>query len=159
MDKSIRDAPRASDATPILSVRPNAGITKAKRKQKALTKGQRRRQEKGLARAEVVQDQMAKKVNDASKRVKKRRERKGVWDEVNGTNNFAQLNAMLDDDVEKEGGEWVEDDMEEVEEDKAGIPHTARSNASDSNMVIVDRTVVASIPAMDDEIDEVDKIT
>lgn len=66
---------------------------------------------------------------------------------------------MLDDDVEKEGGEWVEDDMEEVEEDKAGIPHTARSNASDSNMVIVDRTVVASIPAMDDEIDEVDKIT
>ncbi|KIW33524.1 hypothetical protein, variant 2 [Cladophialophora immunda] len=147
VDKSIRDAPRASDATPILAARPNSGVTKAKRKQKPLSRGQRRRHEKGLARAEKVQDQFERKIEDASHRLKKRRERKGMWDEVNGTNKFDRLKAALGDEADQNEDEW--EDMEETK------------------LVVVDRTAPAPAAPLppatttltQEEEDEADKIT
>ncbi|KIY03985.1 uncharacterized protein Z520_00677 [Fonsecaea multimorphosa CBS 102226] len=171
VDKSIRDAPRASDATPILAARPNSGITKAKKKQKPLSRGQRRRHEKGLARAEMVQDQHARKIEDASQRLKKRRERKGMWEEVNGTNNkFVTLMAAIGDDAEQNGEEdgWEdEDNMEEVDIEGGRVKDIENSatTISKTKLVVVDRTAPAAAAprapttATQEEEDEADKIT
>jgi hypothetical protein len=84
LDKSLKSAPRATDATPVLAARPNAGISKTKRKQKPMKRGQRARQEKGLARAEAVMDQLEKKKALSQVKLKRVRGRRAVWDEVNG---------------------------------------------------------------------------
>ncbi|KIX08744.1 uncharacterized protein Z518_03401 [Rhinocladiella mackenziei CBS 650.93] len=158
VDESLRDAPRASDATPILSARPNGGVTKLKRKQKSLTRGQRRRHEKGLARAEVVLDQLAKKVDDASSRLRRRRERKSMWDEVNGTAKFDKMKVILSDNTEQvDGDEWEDEAMEAVKSEAkvvedVNVPTTAAA----TKLVVVDRTTSAP---MTDEEDEADKIT
>ncbi|EXJ55895.1 hypothetical protein A1O7_08826 [Cladophialophora yegresii CBS 114405] len=154
VDKSIKQAPRASDVTPLLAARPNGGVTKSKKKQKPLTRGQRQRQERVLARAEVVQDQMSKKVEDAAGRLKKRRERKCMWDEVNGSvNKFEKLKTLGDEVDEEEKDEW--EDMEEVDERADNLPGTA-----DTHLVVVDRTAhsLAAAPTAAED-DEVDKIT
>lgn len=82
-DKSITDAPRASDATPVLKPYHGAGIQK-KTKKKQLSHAQRMRHEKGLARAEAVQAQLEVKVEEAKSRLKKRQSRRALWDDVNG---------------------------------------------------------------------------
>ncbi|KIW64486.1 hypothetical protein PV04_09415 [Phialophora macrospora] len=152
VDKSIKQAPRASDATPILATRPNSGVTKSKKKQKPLTKGQKRRQERGLARAEIVQDRMSRKVEDAAGRLKKRRERKGMWDEVNGSvNKFDKLKGLVDDVGEEEKDDW--EDMEEVDDGADNL-----SGMADTQLLVVDRTTHAHAPALTED-DEVDKIT
>ncbi|KIW33522.1 hypothetical protein, variant 1 [Cladophialophora immunda] len=166
VDKSIRDAPRASDATPILAARPNSGVTKAKRKQKPLSRGQRRRHEKGLARAEKVQDQFERKIEDASHRLKKRRERKGMWDEVNGTNKFDRLKAALGDEADQNEDEW--EDMEEVSNDGGRVKDIGNlTTISKTKLVVVDRTAPAPAAPLppatttltQEEEDEADKIT
>ncbi|KAK6384534.1 uncharacterized protein PV06_08683 [Exophiala oligosperma] len=158
VDKSLREAPRASSPTPLLAPRPNSGVTKAKRKQKPLTKGQRRRHEKGLARAEVVQAQLSKKVDDAGSRSKKRRDRKKLWDDVNsGASNFDKMKAILGENADDENEEWVDEDMEANMTDVKMVEGVrVPAFAPATKLVIVDRT--ASAPTTDAE-DEVDKIT
>ncbi|OAP62869.1 hypothetical protein AYL99_02096 [Fonsecaea erecta] len=168
IDKSIKDAPRASDATPVLAARPNSGVTKAKRKQKPLSRGQRRRHEKGLARAEMVQDQFARKVEDASHRLKKRRERKGMWEDVNGTTNkFGTLMAALGDtaDQNEEDG-WEDEAMQESNTESGGVKHVENlTTFSKTKLVVVDRTASTAAAAptsttmTQEEEDEADKIT
>lgn len=153
------DAPRASAPTPLLAARPNSGVTKAKKKQKPLTKGQRRRHEKGLARAEVVQDQLFKKADDASSKSKKRRDRKKLWDDVNsGASKFDKTKAILGENVDDaENEEWVDEDMgDNMTDVKMMEGVRVPASAPATKMVIVDRT--ASAPTTDVE-DEVDKIT
>ncbi|EXJ63342.1 uncharacterized protein A1O5_11663 [Cladophialophora psammophila CBS 110553] len=161
VDKSLKDAPRASDATPILSARPNSGITKAKRKQKPLSRGQRRRHERGLARAEMVQDQFARKIEDASHRLRKRRERKGIWEEVNGTDKFDKLTAILG---QQDG--WVDEDMKEVKSDGGHVKDVENLHTvSETKLLVVDRTAPTAALALtttattQEEEDEADKIT
>ncbi|KIW21567.1 hypothetical protein PV08_02147 [Exophiala spinifera] len=159
VDKSLIEAPRASGSTPLLAPRPNSGVTKAKKKQKPLTKGQRRRQEKGLARAEVVQDQLSKKVDDAGSRLKKRRDRKKLWDDVNSSaSNFDKMKAILGenaDDAEDDG--WVDEEMEDSMNDVKIVEGVrVPVSAPATKLVVVDGT--ASAPTTDVE-DEVDKIT
>jgi hypothetical protein len=97
-----------------------------------------------------VQDQLARKVEDAAGRLKKRRERKGMWDEVNGgTNKFAQLAALVDEPGGEDKNEW--EDMEDVEDENL----SAKSNAK---LVVVDRTAQAPPPPPPGQ-DEADKIT
>ncbi|EXJ84031.1 hypothetical protein A1O3_04698 [Capronia epimyces CBS 606.96] len=161
VDKSLKDTPRASDATPILSAHPNGGVTKPKRKQKQLTRGQRKRHEKELARAQAVQDHLAKKVNDATVKLKKRRERKGVWDEVNSTTKFEQTRAILDEATDQpEGSEWEDEVMEEVDivqqSDLKIIEGSfLPSKTPASKLVVVDRTVSAHATDVEDEADKI----
>mgnify|MGYP002379597527 CR=1 FL=1 len=54
----------------VLAERANAGVTKKKSKQKSKSRAQRLRQEKGLERAEIVMDQLEKKVASSVKRAK-----------------------------------------------------------------------------------------
>ncbi|KAJ9613531.1 hypothetical protein H2200_003473 [Cladophialophora chaetospira] len=153
VDESIKQAPRASDATPILSARPGSGITKSKKKQKPLTRGQRRRQERGVAMAEVVQDRMARKVEDSAGRLKKRRERKGMWDEVNGSvNKFDRLKGLGDEAEGDEKDEW--EDMEDVDERAVGVNDTENlPEIADTKLVVVDRTAHAPPTRTEDETD------
>ena len=67
-------APRAEPTVlqrdSILSERANAGVTKKQSKPKSLTRAQRKRQQKGMDRAEMVIDQLEVKVNQSVKRGK-----------------------------------------------------------------------------------------
>jgi len=83
-DKSLKEAPRASDATPVLAPYRGAGIQK-KQKKKHMTHAQRVRHEKDLAKAEATQDRLHMKVEDAKSRLKKRQGRRALWDEVNNS--------------------------------------------------------------------------
>lgn len=80
VDKSLRSAPRAESTViqreSVLSERANSGVTKKQPKAKALSKAQRQRQQKGMEKAEMVVDQLEKKVDRSltrGKSVKARR--------------------------------------------------------------------------------------
>lgn len=84
-----------------------------------------------------------------------------MWDEVNGTTNFDKLKAVMGENMdEKDGDEWVDDAMEEVEdgmvdrnaEDGVDIPVTA----SETKLLVVGRP--APPPTIEEE-DDADKIT
>jgi len=85
-DKSLKEAPRASDATPALAPYRGAGIQK-KAKKKQLTHTQRVRHEKDLAKGEANQARLDMKVAEAKSRLKKRQGRRALWDEVNTSSN------------------------------------------------------------------------
>ncbi|KAK5200352.1 hypothetical protein LTR99_009151 [Exophiala xenobiotica] len=156
VDKSVKNAPRASDATPVLAARPASGVTKSKSKQKPLTRGQRRRHEKGLARAEVVQDRLSKKADEAVSKLKKIRDRAKLWDDVNtGATKFDKVKAVVGENID--GDEWVDEEMDDSAPnvkivEGVQLPVTAPA----TKLVVVDRT--ASAPTTDME-DEIEKIT
>ena len=115
-----------------------------------------------MARAEVVQDQMNRKSADAAGRLKKIRERKGMWDEVNGsTNKFDKLKSLVaEEEDENEQDEW--EDMEEVEDDKAPTKSSGSAPAAaDTDLFVVDRTAMAPVPitTTTNPTDETDLIT
>lgn len=93
----------------------NSGIHK-KRKHKQVTRGQRVRREKGLSRAEAVQDQLGSKIADSKFRLKKRQGRKALWDDINSTSKDEARKAikgpgrfdMLKDDDETENDPILE---------------------------------------------------
>lgn len=62
IDKSLTSLPRP-ETPQVLAAHVNSGVTKKKSKSKAKTRAQRLRQEKDMQRAEVVMDQMEKKVS------------------------------------------------------------------------------------------------
>ncbi len=143
IDRSLKEAPRASDATPVLAARPNGGITKAKKKVKPMKRGQRARQERGLARAEVVMDRLAKKVDSVQSREKKRRERRAIWEDVNDASKEEKRKTpkLLVGPTESDREEWedepraYEGDTEMKVMDGVQVPATAGSK-----LVVVDRT-------------------
>jgi hypothetical protein len=109
--------------------------------------------------AETVQGRMARKVEDAKTRVKKRRERKGLWEEVN--NKFELLKSIEKDDSQEDeegGGEWVDEDMADTEIIVKPIPIEKLPMIGETRMVVVDRTASAT-PARAVEEDHVDVIT
>ncbi|RMZ90375.1 hypothetical protein DV736_g2417, partial [Chaetothyriales sp. CBS 134916] len=82
-DKSLKEVDRA-DTGAILHLRHNAAGAIGKRQKTApMKRGQRARQERALARAETVMDQLENKVEGARSRVKKRKDRRAQWEEVN----------------------------------------------------------------------------
>ncbi|KIV93308.1 hypothetical protein PV10_04532 [Exophiala mesophila] len=161
-DKSLKDGPRASDATPMLSAKPYAGITKAKKKQKQLTRGQRKRQERGLDRAVVVQDQLVKKVGDAQKRQKKIRERAGLWEDTNGRiNPFDKLasNAFAEENNDDHGGSWEDEEMDEVQDGTTDVKIVngvkLPASAAITQLVVVDRTASGHNTDTDNDLDNI----
>lgn len=74
VDKSLATVPRLESEViqrdSILADRANAGVTKKQAKPKPKSRSQRFRQQKGLERAEIVIDQLEKKVAGSVKRGK-----------------------------------------------------------------------------------------
>lgn len=139
----MKETARASGANPILAARPNGGVTKAKKKAKPMKRGQRARQERGLARAEVVMDRLAKKVDTVQSREKRRRDRRAIWEEVNDASKeekrkTPRLPIGL---TESDNEEWedepqpYEGDTEMKVVDGVQVPATAGSK-----LLVVDRT-------------------
>lgn len=75
VEKSLTSLPRP-DTPQIPAAHVSSGITKKKSKSKPKSRAQRLRQEKGLERAEIIMDQLEKKVNksiEKSKVINRRR--------------------------------------------------------------------------------------
>ncbi|RFU30098.1 hypothetical protein B7463_g6255, partial [Scytalidium lignicola] len=86
-DKSLKDVkPPAESKTyrpSVLAVHQSAGISKKKNNGRALSAKARRRQEKGLDRAEVVMDRTEKKVEKSKGKARTIQERAKGWEELN----------------------------------------------------------------------------
>ena len=148
------------------ATRTNAGVQKSKKRNRSKkSKSQKIRQEKGLARAEVVMEQLEKKVDGVKKRMRKRNARKGTWDEVNGTVTGTGREERRKA-VQGEAGMEVDDDSKW--EDEAADQTRLASNGEKK---IVDGVILPAAAAtttfevvdrgasVNDTDDEVDKIT
>jgi hypothetical protein len=104
----------------------------------------------------VVQDRLAKKVDDSQVRLKKIRERKSVWDEANsGATALDKMKSVLNQDVDEMDGDGWED--EEMEESEAKVVDSVKlpAFASATKMVIVDRTTSSHNTDAEDDIDNI----
>ncbi|KAI9794912.1 MAG: hypothetical protein M1833_007359 [Piccolia ochrophora] len=86
-DKSLKTAkpPEESlDYRPsVLAIHQGAGVTKKTKRGRALSTKQRKRQQKGLERAELVIDRTEKKILKSVGRGKTTKARRAAWDELN----------------------------------------------------------------------------
>lgn len=89
----MKDAPRASDATPVLAPYHGAGVHK-KTKNKRLSRTQRIRHDRGIQRGQEVQDQMQVKVADAKSRLRQRQGRRALWEDIN-TNSSEEVRKAI----------------------------------------------------------------
>jgi hypothetical protein len=103
---------------------------------------------------------MKQKVQDIAGRLKKRRERKGMWEEVNGSaNKFDKLRGLPGDEADgSEKDEW--EDMEEVEDNSVPLNGVGElPGIADTKLVVVDRTAAAPGLTTTEDADEIDQIT
>ncbi|PGH03552.1 hypothetical protein GX51_03977 [Blastomyces parvus] len=126
----LKSLPRAEPIPTIkphvLSAQHNAGITK-RSKSKQLTRAQRRRQEKGMERAEFVMDKTEKKIAKSLGKGRVVKERRSTWEEMNQKALAALGNVV--------SGGGDEDNTEIMDEDSASkgtstLPTTADSKHS-----------------------------
>ncbi|EDN05891.1 Alb1 superfamily domain-containing protein [Histoplasma capsulatum] len=93
----------------ILSAQHNAGITK-KSKSKQITRAQRKRQEKGLERAELIMDRTEKKIAKSMGKAKVVKERRSTWDDMNRKALAVPGKVVSGGDVD--GAEAMDEDAE-----------------------------------------------
>ena len=146
-DKSLKDVERTADGTSALHARSNPGINKVQRKKKKqMKRGQRARQERGLEKAEIVMDRLEKKVTGSQSKLKKRKDRAALWDEINEASKEEKRKtpnwSVLNDDQEM-NGEW-ENEVEGVDTgmkivDNIELP----ASAAATKLIVVDRTASA----------------
>ncbi|PGH03233.1 hypothetical protein AJ79_07428 [Helicocarpus griseus UAMH5409] len=119
-DKSLASVPRpeptATVKPHILSAQHNSGINK-KSKPKHMTRAQKRRQEKGLERAELVMDRTEKKVAKSVGRGKTVQARRATWEELNQKVLAAQSKTAST-------AEGMEDDADAMDEDDSKATST-----------------------------------
>ncbi|KAL1966884.1 hypothetical protein VTN77DRAFT_3849 [Rasamsonia byssochlamydoides] len=148
LDKSLTSLPRAETAIPVPVTHTNAGVSKKKPKSKAKTRAQRLRQQKGIERAEVVMDQLEKKVAKSVGKGKKVKARKINWDDLN-----SKLSKTTENQQGTEGPD-VNDSM--VDDDQpmtSAAPEKALSVFT--NVPAVNNDMVADEPEKLDEEDEI----
>ncbi|GAD99951.1 hypothetical protein ANI_1_714124 [Paecilomyces variotii No. 5] len=109
LDKSLISLPRP-ETPQIPSTHVNSGITKKKSKSKPKTRAQRLRQEKGLERAEIVMDQLEKKVNKSLERGRSINRRKVDWEDLNRKSNRFTAALEVENDGQEEQDNAMEDD-------------------------------------------------
>ncbi|KAF7586035.1 hypothetical protein BBP40_009652 [Aspergillus hancockii] len=101
VDKSLTSLPRAQETTlqrdSVLSDRANAGVSKKQSKPKAMSRVQRARQQKGIERAEMVLDQLEKKVEKSVKREKNVKARRGDWEDLNCKSTVTMFQNLKDE--------------------------------------------------------------
>jgi hypothetical protein len=109
-----------------------------------------------------VQDQRAKKVDGATSRLKKRKDRAGIWEEINGNAQFDKMKSVLAQTTDEKGGgdEWVDEAMEEVEDSSRVDTKIVQGTqlpaiAAGTTLVVVDRTAPSSTTDMDDEVTKI----
>ncbi|KAI9740266.1 MAG: hypothetical protein M1834_004844 [Cirrosporium novae-zelandiae] len=121
VNKSQRSLEAPEDSA---AVRPHVlaahhGDAIKKKKSKRETRQQRLRREKGLERAEIVMDQLEKKVAKSVVKEKTIKARRANWQELNGT---TRLHKKHSKSTDIEDMQWEEDDA--VTEPAREIAHT-----------------------------------
>jgi hypothetical protein len=121
LDKSLKDVkpPETKTQRPsVLAIHQGAGISKkSKNGRKAVLSAKaKRRQEKGMDRAEAVMDKKEKKVEKSKGKARTVQERAKAWDELNKRMlaKKAREEALALEKLEKEN--WVDEDEEKMED-------------------------------------------
>ncbi|OXV08513.1 hypothetical protein Egran_03724 [Elaphomyces granulatus] len=87
LDKSLTSLPRPergiAKPTSFFSSHANAGVLKKRLKPRAASRTQRLRQQRGMERAEIVTDQMEKKIAKCFGKAKTVKVRKAAWEDLN----------------------------------------------------------------------------
>ncbi|KAA8652723.1 hypothetical protein EYZ11_005696 [Aspergillus tanneri] len=113
VDKSLTSLPRAQETAlqrdSILSDRVNSGVTKKQSKPKTKSRSQLRKQQKGIERAEIVLDQLEKKVSRSVGRAKTVKARRAEWEDLNRKSSVSKFQA-LDDTEGNDGDDAMIDD-------------------------------------------------
>jgi hypothetical protein len=116
-DKSLKDVKPPTETKShrpsILAVHQGAGVSKKSKngRKSVLSAKARRRQERGLDRAEAVMDKKEKKVEKSKGRAKTVQERSKTWDELN-----KRMLAKKEREEALEKENWV-DDVADMQED------------------------------------------
>lgn len=141
LDKSLKDVkpPETKAQRPsVLAIHQGAGISKkSKNGRKAVLSAKaKRRQEKGMDRAEAVMDKKKKKVEKSKGKARTVQERAKAWDELNKKMlaKKAKEEALA---LEKEKENWVDEDdgepeadgMQDIEVEDASMAQPAVSEA------------------------------
>ncbi|KAI5294150.1 hypothetical protein KEM52_004608 [Ascosphaera acerosa] len=110
-DKSLESVPRADDRPAALNAHKNAGVTK-KSKEKRMTRAQKRRQQRGIARAAEVIEKTETKVEKSKARASTVQERRAAWEQVNviKKKDDKKVGAIVAVSAEKEGDQDMEDE-------------------------------------------------
>ncbi|KAK2801510.1 hypothetical protein FQN50_007726 [Emmonsiellopsis sp. PD_5] len=125
LDKSLTNLPRPEPThrPAILSAQHNAGISK-KSKSKQMTRAQKKRQEKGLERAEIVMDKTETKVAKSMGRGRVVKARSAPWEELNEKALAAQTKHLSRDDAD------IDDAMDEDEQKQTSSRPATKSSKS-----------------------------
>lgn len=126
LDKSLKDLKPPQDIKKqrpsVLAIHQGAGVTKKKNGRKTVLSAKaKRRQEKGMDRAEAIMDKTEKKVQKSKGRARTVQERAKGWEELN-RKMLAQKEEEEALALEKEN--WVDeesDGMEEVEAENTPV--------------------------------------
>ncbi|CZR56974.1 uncharacterized protein PAC_06863 [Phialocephala subalpina] len=138
LDKSLKDLKPPQDTKKqrpsVLAIHQGAGVTKKKNGRKTVLSAKaKRRQERGMDRAEAVMDKTEKKVLKSKGKARTVQERAKNWEELN-KNMLAQ--KAKDEVLTLEKENWVDEDGED-EEDMEDAPATETMTAE---------TIAQSIP-------------
>ncbi|KAJ9298465.1 hypothetical protein DTO271G3_3432 [Paecilomyces variotii] len=109
VEKSLTSLPRP-DTPQIPAAHVSSGITKKKSKSKPKSRAQRLRQEKGLERAEIIMDQLEKKVTKSIEKSKVINRRRADWDELNRKSNRFTAALVVENDDQEELDDAMDDD-------------------------------------------------
>lgn len=119
LDKSIKDIkpPREpKERASVLAVHQGAGVTKKSKngRKSVLSTKAKRRQEKGLDRAEAVMDKKETKIEKSRGRARTVQERAKNWEELNKK---MLAKKARDEALALEKENWVDEEDDEMEED------------------------------------------
>ncbi|KAI9816874.1 MAG: hypothetical protein M1827_001519 [Pycnora praestabilis] len=124
LDKSLtstKPPPESANQRPsVLAVHYGAGITKKSKKDRPMSRQKRKRQEKGLEKAEAVMDKTEKKVQRSVGRQRVIKDRSAAWNDLNG-----KIAGSREKETESKEDEWEDEDMREDEHDMGDASEAA----------------------------------
>lgn len=160
LDKSLKDLKPPQDVKKqrpsVLAIHQGAGVTKKKNGRKSVLSAKaKRRQEKGMDRAEAVMDKTEIKVQKSKGRARTVQERAKDWNELN-KKILAQKakEEALALEKEKEKENWVDEEGDDVEDMEAEETSPAEAETEAMVTETMDAKTIAEsvpLPQPDDE--------
>lgn len=146
--KNVKPPPESTNHRPsVLAVHQGSGVTKKSKhgRKSVLSARAKRRQEKGLDRAEAVMDKKEKKIEVSKGRARTGQERSKAWEELNRKMlaEKAQEEALA---LDKEN--WIDEDGEEDGDDKDLVDGSDVDDGEFKDTEVVDAPVDASAGAV-----------
>ncbi|KUJ21751.1 uncharacterized protein LY89DRAFT_637670 [Mollisia scopiformis] len=160
LDKSLKDLKPPQDTKKqrpsVLAIHQGSGVTKKKNGRKTVLSARaKRRQEKGMDRAEAVMDKTEKKVQKSKGKARTVQERAKNWDELN-KKMLAQKAKEEALALEKEKENWVDEDEDDMEDVEVQDDPAAEATVTETMVVemITTDSIAQSVPLPQPEVDE-----